>query len=78
MASILTKDGKAYINKEGKVLTSRASSSVVNGLPIEISRSEEMQAVLVAENVGKIYKYVGETNETYSNGNLYQIVEESE
>lgn len=72
--SILIKNGKAYINKEGKVLSINGSS----GLPIEISRSEEMQAVLVAENVGKIYKYVGETNETFTNGNLYQVIEEEE
>lgn len=48
------------------------------GLPIEIATSEEMDAVLIDENVGKIYKYVGETNETYINGNVYMIVEAGE
>lgn len=45
------------------------------GTPIELSTSEEMEAVLVADNIGKIYKYVGETNETFTNGNLYQVME---
>lgn len=46
-----------------------------NGTPIELATSEEMQAVLVVENIGKIYKFVGETNETFTNGNLYQVME---
>ena len=46
-----------------------------SGTPIELTTSEEMEAVLVAENIGKIYKYVGETNETFTNGNLYQVME---
>lgn len=46
-----------------------------NGSPIELSTPEEMEAVLVSENIGKIYKYVGETNETFTNGNLYQVTE---
>lgn len=73
--SILIKNGKAYINKDGKVLSYVDKN---NGLAIELSTSEEMETVLVAKNVGKIYKFVGETNETFTNGELYQIVEESE
>lgn len=48
----------------------------VGGIPIEVSSIEQMDALLVAENIGKIYKYVGETNEKYTNGALYQISEE--
>ena len=48
------------------------------GTPIELATSEEMEAVLVADNIGKIYKYVGETNETFTNGNLYQVTEVDE
>lgn len=72
---ILMKDGKAYMNKEGKVLSINGGSS---GLPIEISTSEEMEKLLVAENVGKIYKFVGETNETFTQNNLYQVMEVDE
>ena len=45
------------------------------GTPIELATSEEMEAVLVAENIGKIYKYVGETNETFKNNKLYEVIE---
>ena len=46
------------------------------GAIIEISTAEEMDALLVAENVGKIYKYIGETNEKYTNGVLYMVEED--
>lgn len=72
----------AYVNDEkieGTIETydgaSDVGKAVVEGTPIELSTSAEMEAVLVAENIGKIYKYVGETNETFTNGNLYQVME---
>lgn len=60
------------VNILGVVGTYEGGSS---GTPIELATSEEMEAVLVAENIGKIYKFVGETNETFTNGNLYQVME---
>ena len=50
-------------------------SKNIFGNPVDIATNEEMQSVLVSANVGKIYKYVGETNETFTNGNLYQVTE---
>ena len=47
-----------------------------SGTPIELATSEEMEAVLVVDNIGKIYKFVGETNEIFTNGNLYQVINE--
>lgn len=47
------------------------------GLPIEVSSTEEMDALLVTENIGKIYKFIGTTDSTYTNGELYQVVEEA-
>lgn len=41
-------------------------------VPIEISTESEMSALLTAENVGKIYKYTGQTG-TYENGALYVV-----
>lgn len=68
----------AYIN--GKKVISNVicmgGNSGSSGTPIELATTEEMQAALVSENVGKIYKFVGETNEIFTNGNLYQVVEE--
>lgn len=42
----------------------------------EISAAEDMNTLLVAENVGKIYKYSGETNETFTNGAFYEVEED--
>lgn len=52
-------------------------STCLCGTPIEISTSEEMNAVLKEENIGKIYKFVGTTDSTYTNGELYQVIEEA-
>lgn len=41
---------------------------------IEIDDPDELTSLLVAENIGNIYRYTGETNETYSNGDLYEVV----
>ena len=70
---ILTKNGKVLVS-DGKILVTPTSNNI-GGFPIELSTLEEMEAVLVVENIGKIYKYVGETNETFTNGNLYQVTE---
>lgn len=43
--------------------------------PTEISTSEEMDALLIASNVGKIYKFVGTTDEKYVNGDIYLVEE---
>ena len=43
--------------------------------PIEISTTEEMDALLVVSNIGKIYKFVGTTDEKYINGDLYLVEE---
>ena len=43
---------------------------------IEIDSDFEMKAQLIASNLGKVYKYVGETTLNFSNGAIYQIVED--
>lgn len=45
------------------------------GTAITVSSSTDMDALLVEENVGKIYKFVGVTDEKYTNGQYY-IIEE--
>ena len=47
-------------------------------LATEISTSEEMDAIISgasAEDVGTLYRYMGETTEQYTNGEVYRIVE---
>lgn len=45
--------------------------------PAEISTVSELEALAVEENIGKVYKYTGETSEDYVNGDFY-VVEEGE
>ena len=52
-----------------------AINTIPIGLPIEISTAAAMDAVLIAANVGKVYMFVGTTDATYTNGDLY-VVEE--
>lgn len=73
---ILVKNGKAFIDEKGKVLSSSSVGSA--GVPIELSTNEEMIEVLVMENIDKVYKFVGETNETFEYGELYQVIMEVE
>jgi hypothetical protein len=51
-------------------------STCLCGTPIEISTPEEMNNIQVEANVGKVYKYIGTTDDTYTNGELYQVIEE--
>ena len=47
---------------------------IEKNIPIEISTDAGMGEVLIAANVGKVYKFTG-TSDTYINGDLY-IVED--
>lgn len=50
-------------------------------LPIEVATEAEMSALLTsatADSVGAVYKYTGETTDTFTSGALYIIAEESE
>lgn len=42
----------------------------------EVSTADEMNALLVAANVGKAYKFVGTTDDTYTNGDVYEVVQD--
>lgn len=48
--------------------------SIAGGVE-DISTEASMDEVLVSTNIGKIYRYIGETNEKYVSGDIY-IVEE--
>lgn len=71
---VLIKNGKAFIDEKGDILSLNFVDN--SGTPIEISTVEQMENKLISENVGKIYKYLGETNENFENGEFYQVVEE--
>lgn len=42
----------------------------------EVSIADAMNALLVAANVGKAYKFVGTTDDTYTNGDVYEVIQE--
>lgn len=50
---------------------------VIGNGPFRVKTSEQMDSLLVEENIGNVYEYVGTTNEKYVNGAFY-IVEEGE
>lgn len=53
----------------------RAAVTMTTIYPIiEVADPNELTNMLVAENLGNVYRYTGETNETYSNGDLYEVV----
>lgn len=47
-------------------------------LPIEVDNEEEMTALLATADPGSVYKYVGDTTDTYTKGELYIVEEVSE
>ena len=42
----------------------------------DVATAAEMNALLVAANVGKIYRFTGATDANYTNGDLYEVVSE--
>ena len=48
------------------------TGSYVDSTPIEISTDAGMEAVLISNNVGKVYKFIG-ASDTYTNGDLYVV-----
>lgn len=42
---------------------------------VDIYDSDLLTAALTSDNVGMVYRYIGETNETYINGDLYEVIE---
>ena len=45
----------------------------LQGSAQEIATAEEMDALLVEDNVGNVYKYVGESTSDYINGDIYVV-----
>jgi hypothetical protein len=76
----LTNIANAIRKKTGEagVLTPAAMINAINLIPggLEIVSTEaEMDNKLIADNTGKMYKYIGTTNNKYVPGDIY-IIEE--
>lgn len=65
-----------YTPGTGKDGFSSFTVDVPQAEPIEVSTAAAMNALLVAGNVGKVYKFTGTTDSTYTNGDLYEVVSE--
>lgn len=50
-------------------------ASIETGIE-EISTADAMTALLVEANVGKVYRFTGTTDDTYTNGDLYEVMQE--
>ncbi len=46
------------------------------GFPVEVSDADALTASALQENVGRIYKYTGQTSEDIVTGALYMVVDE--
>jgi hypothetical protein len=63
-------------------LTSSVNSLIgMHGKPIGVATEAEMATILeaaTADTVGKVYKYTGESTDTYENGAIYIVETEGE
>lgn len=61
----------------GKVLSKvTIITNIQTAVPEEVSTAEAMDALLVAVNVGKAYKFTGTTDDTYTNSDIYVVKQE--
>lgn len=51
-------------------------ASIETGGIEDVATADEMTALLIADNVGKVYRFTGSTDSTYTNGDLYEVMQE--
>ena len=73
MKILINKETRKILKTGNKVYKAPESGA---GLPIELASQEVMEAALIEENIGKIYKFVGETNEMFTNGSYYEVIDD--
>lgn len=73
--SAVSSKGGTLPSSQTSANLSTAISSIPVGYPIEVATDVGMSAVLVDDNVGKVYKFTGTTG-TYVNGDLYVVYSE--
>lgn len=67
----ITENGEYTPSGDGYSKVIVAVEAEDSPLPIEVSTEAEMTALLESGAVGGVYKYMGETTDTYENGALY-------
>lgn len=62
----------AYLNGN-EIFCAILGGASGSSLPIEISTEAGMTALLETAPIGAVYKYVGESTDTYENGGIYIV-----
>ena len=71
-----------YVKPQGTLsITENGTQDVTNyqnvtvAVPaiVDVATAAEMEAKLVAANVGKAYRFTGTTDSTYTNGDIYVV-----
>lgn len=65
-------DNGIYTAPTGKAY-SPVTVGVPQGIPIDVSTSAGMTAVLTAANAGRAFRFTGTTDSTYTNGDIYVV-----
>ena len=74
---LITPVGSTTKTENGTYDVKEYAEVVVNvASVIEVATADEMTALLVEANVGKVYRFTGTSDETYTNGDLYEVVSE--
>lgn len=66
----ITENETYDVTEKASAIVNIPSTSV-----IEIATSSEMDALLIQANVGKYYKFTGTTDDNYTNGDVYEVVQ---
>lgn len=70
----ITDNGTTTVNYSDPKLMSKVTITTNVPSVIDVATAAGMNAVLVAGNVGKVYRFTGTTDSTYTNGDLYEVV----
>ena len=62
----------AFINGK-EILFAAQIGQTDSPIPIEVATESEMTVLLEKATIGSVYKYTGESTDTYENGALYIV-----
>ena len=72
----ITENGTTTVNYSDPKLMSKVTITTSVPAIVDVATAAEMNAKLVAGNVGNVYRFTGTTDDTYTNGDLYEVVSE--